>query len=89
MTLSLGAQLAYLNQLKNTLKLKMARFQKMKNSLLILTYFKSSNICGVFRCRSKSLDTNLNGRLPHFLLQVFLWFVRCVGAQTLKGKTFQ
>ncbi len=47
MILGLDAQLVYLNQSKNTSRLKMAWFQKMKIFLLILNYLKKINICGV------------------------------------------
>jgi hypothetical protein len=53
-----------------------------------LTCLKKNNICGVSRCRSRSLDANPNGKLPHFLLHVFLQFVGCVGTQTLKSIMF-
>jgi hypothetical protein len=61
----------------------------MKNSLLILTCLKKTNICGVYRCRKKSLNVNLNGRSPHFLLQLFLLFVGCANAQPLGGTMLQ
>jgi hypothetical protein len=58
----------------------------MKISLLILIFLKKTNIGGVFGCKSRILDANLNEKLHHFLLQVFLWFVKCAGTQTLKEK---
>jgi hypothetical protein len=47
MILGLGAQLAYLNQLKNTARLKMAWCQKMKNLVVDLNCLKKINICGL------------------------------------------
>jgi hypothetical protein len=85
MSLGLGAQLVYLNQSKNTSRLKMAWFQKMKISLLILNYLKKINICGVDQ-EASMLTLIID--CP-FLLQVFLWFFGYVGTQTLRGKVPQ
>jgi hypothetical protein len=54
---------------------------KMKISLLILICLKNINICGVYRCKSKSLDANPNGIYIFFVASVFVvcWMCRYQG----------